>query len=376
MGLDVQQAFQRSERVWLNTAHQGALPLGAAHSAEQALAWKLQPHRLQEQEPFSDVPDDLRRALAMLLNANQDDVVLANSASYGLHLLANGLPWSDGDEVVVAANDFPSDVLPWLALRDRGVKVVMIEPAHEVLDAAELSQHLTRRTKLICLTWVHSFSGRTIDVERIGEAAQANGSMFVLNASQGLGALPLNVRDLPVDALVSVGFKWLCGPYGTGVCWFRPHVRDVLAHLKMYWLTALTTHDLASERLDLRNVQPPERGRLDIFGTANFLNFMPFAESVGFLLSCGIPEIARHNQSLVARLLAGFDRHRFRLISTEDKPARSTLVVIEPTGEDASDVFRRLQERGVDVAHRAGRIRLSPHLYNDEDDIDVALAAL
>jgi selenocysteine lyase/cysteine desulfurase len=239
--------FELEERsVWLNTAHQGRLPRRAARALAEAVRWKLHPELLATPERFTEVPTRLRRALARVLGAREDEIVLANSASYGLHLVANGLDLGPGDEVVVAANDFPSDILPWLLLRDRGVTVHMIEPRDEVLTPDEVAAALTPRTRVVCLTWVHSFSGRVVDLDGVGRACRSAGAWFVVNGSQAVGAMPVDVRGLPVDALVSAGFKWMCGPYGTGVCWLRPELFDALRPAKLYWLSALTTDDLAA----------------------------------------------------------------------------------------------------------------------------------
>jgi selenocysteine lyase/cysteine desulfurase len=361
--------------VWLNTAHQGRLPGRSARALEEVVRWKLRPEQLDTPKPFQEVPTRLRRALTRVLGARQDrEIVLANSASYGLHLIANGLDLRPGDEVVVPANDFPSDVLPWLLQRERGVEVRMIEPRDEVLTPAEVQAALTERTRVVCLTWVHSFSGRVVDLEGVGRACRSHGAWFVVNASQAVGVRPLNVWAVPVDAVTSVGFKWLCGPYGTGVCWLRPELFDALRPTKLYWLSILTADDLAAPSLDLESIGPVRAGTLDIFGTANFFNFVPFTAAVELLLEFGINKVAAYVDRLVVRLLAGIERERFRLVSSED--LRSSLVVVEPLREGAREVLERLAGAGIHVAHRRGRIRISPHLYNTPDEIDRTIALL
>src|ERR1041384_795002 len=117
-------------RTWLNAAHQGALPLAAAEEAREAIAWKVNPSELTAAR-FTAVPQRVRGALAKLMNATPEEIVLANSNSYGIHLIARAFPWREGDEVIVMAGDFPSDILPWLLLeRERGVKGHKIHPAH------------------------------------------------------------------------------------------------------------------------------------------------------------------------------------------------------------------------------------------------------
>jgi cysteine desulfurase/selenocysteine lyase len=360
--------------VWLNTAHQGRLPIRAADAVREAVEWKLHPEALVAAAPFTDLPDRLRRLLARLLGAEPSDVVLANSASYGLHLIANGLELAPGDEVVVAANDFPSDVLPWLRLRDRGVAVRMLEPKDEVLTADEVVAAFNARTRVVCLTWVHSFSGRVADLEAIGAACRDRGIWFVVNGSQGVGVLPIDVTAAPIDALIGVGFKWLCGPYGTGFAWLRPQLNDALHPTKLYWLSALTAEDLAAPSLDLEAIQPTAVGRHDIFGTANFFNFMPFAASLELLLEVGVDSIGTYVDDLVLRLLDGIAGTDLRLISSPVQ--RSSLVVVEPTRQHPGELFDRLSAAGIQVAHRRGRIRFSPHLYNTATEIDQTLELL
>lgn len=362
------------QAVWLNSAHQGRLPRRAARALDEAVGWKLHPEMLASSAPFSEVPKRVRRVLARLLGAEEEDVVLSNSASYGLHLIAQGLNLGTGDEVLVPANDFPSDVLPWLLLRDRGVRVHMIEPADEVLTAEEVDAELTDRTKVVCLTWVHSFSGRVADLDRIGRVCRSRGAWFVVNGSQAVGVRPIAVESLPIDALVSAGFKWLCGPYGTGVCWLRPELRDAMRPTKLYWLSALSVEDLAAPSLDLGSITPARTGGLDIFGTANFFNHVPFAAAVELMLELGVEKVGQYVDSLVLRLLGGIEHSRYRLVSSPD--VRSSIVVVEPATEPAGEVFDRLVAGGVQVAHRRGRIRISPHLYNVPHEIDRALELL
>jgi cysteine desulfurase/selenocysteine lyase len=188
-----------------------------------------------------------------------------------------------------------------------------------------------------------------------------------------VGAIPVDVQALPVDAMVSVGFKWLCGPYGTGVCWLRPELFDALRPTKLYWLSALTAEDLAAPSLDLESVRPMRTGRLDVFGTANFstTSRSPPRWSCGW--NWGSTRSA-YVDGLVVGLLAGIDHTRFRLVSSE--AVRSPLVVVEPLREASAEVFERLTAVGVHVAHRRGRIRISPHLYNTADEIDRVLELL
>jgi selenocysteine lyase/cysteine desulfurase len=364
-------------RIWLNCAHQGPLPRVAANQAIEAVGWKVRPHELTG-ERFAATPARLRHALGRLLGTNADDIILGNSASYGLHLLANGIPWRDGDEALLVPGDFPSDILPWLALEDRGVRVRYARCAGPLPEPDELRAALTPRTTVFCSTWVHSFSGAVADLLALGAVCRSNGTTFVVNASQAAGTRPLDVSQTPVDAVVGVGFKWLCGPYGTGFVWIRPELVRSLRVNQAYWLTQMTADDLGKEgNQPLRLHGPPTPRHYDVFGTANFLNFRPWAASLEYLLDVGISTIEGHNQSLVQHLLDGLDRAQFDVHSSQERERRSTLVFISHKDRARNRLLAdALTRQGIDVAFRRGELRFSPHLYNTTDDLDHALAVL
>ncbi|HEV3462505.1 MAG TPA: aminotransferase class V-fold PLP-dependent enzyme [Actinomycetota bacterium] len=376
MTLDVAGNFGGFEgRAWLNCAHQGPLPLVAVAAAERALADKLAPHRLGD-EAFAEVPARLKDALGRLAGVPPEEAILGNSTSYGLQLLVQGVDWRQGDEVLLVDGDFPATIVPWLPLADRGVRVRLLRPEGGALAAGQLEAELTPATRLFCSSWVFSFTGQAVDLAALGRVCRRAGVTFVVNGSQAVGAVPLDLADLPVDALVSCGFKWLCGPYGTGFCWLRPDLLASLTYRPAYWLSHLAQDDLG------RDAGYRLRGDLgaagyDVPGTANFLTFRPWTASVEYLLGKGIDRVADWDQALVERFLQGLDPDRYRLVSPRRGPARSALVVFGHHRPDRTpELHRRLTEAGVDVAFRRGNLRISPHLYNTPADIDRALEVL
>lgn len=362
-------------RAWLNCAHQGPLPLVAAAAAEQALADKLAPHRIGDQA-FAEVPARLKDALGRLAGVPADEVILGNSTSYGLQLLVQGVDWRQGDEVLLVDGDFPATIVPWLPLAGRGVRVRLLRPQGGALAAGQLAAELTPATRLFCTSWVFSFTGQAVDLAALGRVCRRAEVTFVVNGSQAVGAVPLDLAALPVDALVSCGFKWLCGPYGTGFCWLRPDLLASLTHRPAYWLSHLAQDDLGRDT-GYRLRDDLGAAGYDVPGTANFLTFRPWTASVEYLLGQGIDRVADHDQALVERFLQGLDPYRYRVVSPRQGPARSALVVFGPRRPDRTpELHRRLTDAGVDVAFRRGNLRISPHLYNTPADIDRALEVL
>jgi cysteine desulfurase/selenocysteine lyase len=374
--LDVAADFGGFEgRAWLNCAHQGPLPRVAVAAAGRAVADKAAPHRIAD-EAFAEVPRRLKAALGRLVGVPADQVILGNSTSYGLHLLVQGVPWRDGDEVLLVDGDFPATVVPWLPLAERGVRVRLLRPEGGRLEAGQLEAELSPATRLFCTSWVFSFTGQAVDLAALGRVCRRAGVSFVVNGSQAVGAAPLDLAALPVDALVGCGFKWLCGPYATGFCWLHPDLLASLAYRPAYWLAHLAQDDLGQETAyRLR----PDLGAAawDVFGTANFLDFQPWTASVEYLLGLGIDRVAAWDQALVERFLRGLDPDRHQLLSPREGPGRSTLVLLGHRRPDRNaDLHRRLTAAGVDVAFRAGHLRVSPHLYNTPADLDRALEVL
>jgi cysteine desulfurase / selenocysteine lyase len=365
-------------RIWLNTAHQGPLPRPAVEAAERAAALKAAPHRIGDGD-FSDVPERLRALLARLVGSPPGQIVLGNSTSYGLHLVANGLAWDDGDEVLVIEGDYPATILPWRRLAAQGVKVRPLRPAGGLLSAAELAAAITSRTRLLAVTWVDSFTGRALDLGALGEVCRQAGVLLVVNASQALGARTIDVSLTPVDAVISCGYKWLCGPYGTGFAWLHPGLLDRLRPQQAYWLAMQAGRGLDQMRSTSVRDDIGVRA-FDVFCPASFATTLPWIASLELLLDAGIGTIAAWDQRLVDRLLAGIDPERYRLISPAGGAARSTLVVLSAAdGRASTSGGQRHQEltaAGIDTAYREGNLRLSVHLFNRPAEIDRTLAVL
>jgi len=143
---------------WLNVASEGPIPKKSDEALQEAIKWKSAPHLLTIPK-FQQIPIRLKKAISCLINVDPDDVILGNSATYGLHLLANGLEFKAGDEIILLQNDFPTDILPWLSLKHKGVVVHQLKAQNHILTPRELEKAINRRTKLVCLPLIHSFTG-------------------------------------------------------------------------------------------------------------------------------------------------------------------------------------------------------------------------
>jgi len=355
--------------IWLNAASEGPLPLCAAAALNEAVGWKSRPYELDIPK-FIAIQKELKDSIGRLIGVPARDVILANSASYGLHLLADGLPWQAGDEIIVMQNDFPTDILPWLALEREGVVVNQIKPRGLVLEPDELAGVITEKTKLFCISHVHTFTGDTVDATGLAGVCRDQGVRFVLNVSQSAGTMPIDLSHIPVDAVVCAGYKWLCGPYGVGFAWIEPEWRDQLDINRAYWPTVLSEEDLKSEGpLSLHDLNSARK--YDVFGTANFFNFIPFKASIDYFLGIGLETVRAYHQELIDRLIGGIDEAFFEVISPREGDRRSSLVVISLRKKEKNEtLYKALKDDGIYTAFWKGNLRMAPHVYNTQENID------
>lgn len=361
--------------VWLNAASEGPLPIVAAQALQEAIQWKSSPYLLTN-DKFIRTHKELRESIGQLIGVNPLDVILGNSASYGLHLLANGLPWNKGDEILLMQNDFPTNILPWLALEKKGVRVIQIKTADKVLTPQELLAHLSHHTKLFCISHVHTFSGHVLEIEQLAQICHERKIIFVLNISQSVGTMPINVSGFPIDAIVAAGYKWLCGPYGTGFCWMKPALREQLDYNQAYWSAMLTEEELKSEGpVTLKDVKSARK--YDVFATANFFNFVPFKAAIDYWLKTGLEHVSTHNQKLIDQFNGELNPQKYFLISPKKGRLRSNLIVLSHRNKELNmNIFRELRQQGIYTALWKGNIRVSPHIYNSEEDIGKLLKIL
>jgi len=361
--------------IWLNAASEGPLPISATSALNEAIKWKSLPYLLDNSK-FVRVPMDLKSSIGQLIGVHPQDVILGNSASYGLHILANGIPWKAGDEILLMQNDFPTNILPWLALKKRGVKIIQIPPQNKVLTPKELLANITERTKLFCISHVHTFTGYVLEIAKFTEICKVNNVIFVLNLSQSVGTMKINVEDFDVDAVVAAGYKWLCGPYGTGFCWMRKELRDQLDYNHAYWVSACSEDDLKREGpLQLKDMTSARK--YDTFGTANFFNFVPFQAALSYWLDIGLDNVRSYHDQLLDRVINGLDPDLFTLISPREGVNRSSLIVLSHVQKEKNEhIFKALIRQKIYTGLWKGNIRLAPHVYNTYDDIDQMLAFL
>lgn len=319
--------------------------------------------------------EQLRVSAAALMNAHRDEIAFIKNTSEGISLVASGIDWQFGDRIVTTNVEYPANVYPWMeAVRTRGCKLVMVEeetdangcrhvPTEKILEAAA-----DPKTKLVTLSHVEFASGQRHDLPRIGEFCRKNGKLFCVDAIQSLGVLPVDVREMHIDFLAADGHKWLMGPEGAGVFYCRreliEHVRPVL----IGWMNVIDAQNYGSYDYTLR----PDAGRFEC-GTYNVAGLLAFKASLEMLAALGPGALAQRLRELTDRLIDGLRRKGYRVVSPRDRWQWSGIVsFIDPSPHpNHEQVFRTLrQQHKTEIALREGRLRVSAHFYNTQEQID------
>ncbi|MBX7184633.1 MAG: aminotransferase class V-fold PLP-dependent enzyme [Vicinamibacteria bacterium] len=365
-----QEWFPIHGAAYLNTAAQSAMPRVSHDAVQIALDAKRYPHH-QSDAVWFDLTDRLRRSLSSLIQAAPDEIALATGATTGLQVMAHGLAWAPGDEILTAEGEFPIQYSTWKPLEAReGVALKIAAPRGRFVTADDLIAAMTPRTRVVSVSHVRFDDGSLLDAARVAAACRERGATFVLDVTQSCGALPLDVRELGADFLVCAGYKWLLSPYGTGFLWANREAMRALRPGPFYWM-GQDVHAFAS----LNMVDPaPAQGarRFDVPEAASRfnLNLTAMEASVAFVNRVS-PEVVRENN---ARLIAYLFDHLpdgLTPASPVDPAQRGPYgCFVAPTRERTVALHQKLRQANVFVSLRNGRIRVSPHLFNSERDID------
>jgi selenocysteine lyase/cysteine desulfurase len=361
--------------VYLDAASQGPMPRASVKAVQEALELKKFPQRLTNDFYF-DLPDEVRRLLAQLMGAKPEEIALTNGASDGTNAVSASLELARGDEVVIVEGDFPSNYYTWRNWEARGVRLRRARPQGQFLTAEDVLAELSGRTRLVTLSWVHYANGNRLDIARMGRECHRRGAALLVDASQAAGGIPFRVSELECDFLTGCGYKWLLSPYGTGFFWVREDWIERFPVREIYWQAIEGARNFNTLPREGWRLAPGAR-RWDSAETANFLNLTAMKTSLEFLLRVSVETIYRHSRSLLDYLLKHLPHDRCVLVSPKEAERRgSFLAVAARSPEKTKALWEKLREEKIYVSLRENGLRIGPHLYNVERDMDRLLAVL
>lgn len=306
--------------------------------------------------------EETRAKVARFLGAGREEIAFLPNTSWGLNLVAQAFPWKEGDNVVTDDMEFPSNAYPWLALEKRGVECRLARNRKGRVTLDDIAAKVDDRTRIVAVSWVAFHNGWVFPIEEISKFCRERGILFVLDAIQGLGALPLDVEKAGVDVLAADSHKWLLGPEGCAVFYVSESARERVPPLFAGWWNI--KHERGYLHYDLDFYGSARRYEPGTLATANIAGL---AASIDLLSEVGPETIRGRILEVCERLNNGLTERGWEIASSE--PLRSGILAAVPRNTDSRLLAKNFEERGIITAPREGFVRFSPHFYNDAAEV-------
>jgi cysteine desulfurase/selenocysteine lyase len=358
---------------WVSLNNAGIAP--TARSAAQAMSAQLDDAVLNGSASMPvrfQLMEQTRAKAARFIGADPSEVAFIRNTSEGLAFVAEGINWRQGDRVLVPDCEFPSNVLPWLHLERLGVEVVRVrsDPDTESLSLSDFEEGLDRgRVRLVAASWVQWTRGWRLDLRGLADLCHRYGALLCVDLIQGVGAIPLNLNETGVDFAAAGAQKWLVGPYGTGLFYVADRRLDVLNPVIAGWYGM---EDIREGRW----VKWHETAKRFEGGIANFSGIVGLGAAIDVLEQARVPAIWRHVQRLTSKLTNGLRSLGADVTWFDNADHRSGIVSFAFPDRDADALEQTLERAGVLTTARVGRLRVSPHGYNNDEDVNRFLNAL
>lgn len=307
--------------------------------------------------------EEIRKKSAALIGAEPEEVAFVKNTSHGISIVAQGLDWREGDNLIVYEKEFPSNIYPWLNLEKRGIEVRFIPCRNGRFLIEDIEGLIDSRTRLVTISSVQFSSGFRIGLKGVGKLCRRKGVLFFVDAIQSLGLVPMDVVEFQVDFLAADGHKWLLSPEGTGIFYCRREILERINPVLIGWKSIQNESDYDHIDFCLKtNALKFEEGSL------SFIGIFAFGAALDLLLEVGISRIENRVLGLGDLMVEEAEKRGFHVGTPKKREERAGIISIAKNLDPIS-IKDRLREEGVIVSVRSGAIRVSPHFYNTESDV-------
>lgn len=311
-----------------------------------------------------------KRRLARLLGTSEDRIAWVENSSTGLNILAQGLPWQKGDEIILNDLEFPSNVYPFLNLRPLGVDLKFAKSIDGRIPVEAIERLITKKTRLISISLVQFLSGYRADIAKISRLAKANDILLSLDTIQASGAIDVNLEKLRCDFATGGTQKWLMGMMGLAYMFIGPALKDRLTQKFAGWLSVENEWDLLNYDLKLKDSAESFQ-----IGTQSCIAMAALDSSLELFESVGIQNIEKANLKNLRYFTEKLSSAGFRPMQTDWEDSELASIISFPH-QRAIETFENLAKKNIICSQREGWLRFSPHYYNTEEEIDRVVSAL
>ena len=372
----IRSLFPVSEKyIYMN--HAAVSPLSTrVRDAMQALVEDVTQNGSANYEDWCQTYERTRRSAAQLVNARPHEIAFMRNTSDALSAVANGIDWREGDNVVSSNVEFPSNIYPWLRLREaHGVQMKLAQERGGRIDPDEMISLIDDRTRVVTISWVQFASGYRSNLAGIGKFCRQRGVIFVIDAIQGLGGLKLDVERDYVDAFAADAHKYLIGPEGIALLYVSDRVIDRIKPTVLGW-TSVKNYEQFSHRAVEYNLDYREgAGRFEC-GTLNTAGVYGLGAAIDLFLEVGPEKVEEYLLSLSDYLAERLTSKGYEVVNPRNAGETSAIVTCTHERHTPKDLHRLLNSKNIHTAPRMNRLRISPHFYNTREEVDAVIAAL
>jgi selenocysteine lyase/cysteine desulfurase len=370
---DQRDLFEVPEGIsYLNCAYMGpqlreAREVGVRSVGRKSRPWEIAP------DDFFDEAEEARALFARLVGGDADGVALVPSVSYGMAVATANVPVRRGEKVLILEDQFPSNVYPWRELvRGKEADLTLVPRLDDHDWTRAVLERIDEHTAVVAVPNCHWTDGSLLDLAEIGRRARAVGAALVVDGIQSLGAYPFEVGQVRPDFLVASSYKWMLGPYGIGFMYVGEEYREGVP-VEHNWINRRGS-EAFSRLVDYQDAFQPGARRYDVGERSNFVLLPMTVAALRRILGWGVANVSE----TIGRLTDLVEMEACRLgVGTVPKERRVRHMIGLKLGPDApEDLATRLAAEGVFVSVRGGSVRVSPHLYNTEEDVERLFAAL
>lgn len=319
------------------------------------LSWKV----------AEDHMEGLRSNYSKLVGATTDRIAHMANTVAGINVLANGLAWKSGDHIILYADEFPSNVMPFLNLRDQGVDVEFIAAQDGRVTPDLFTSAIKPQTRLISISSVQYLTGYRADLKSLSQLCHAKDIILAVDAIQSLGVIPTDVVELGVDFLAAGGHKWMMSPLGTGFLYVTEELQSRLRLASRGYMGHVNPMDFGN----FEQALTPDAKRFEL-GAFNASGMVGAEKAIELLLECGIDNIFRHVRALIGQFEWGLQDLPFKLMYHFNEDELSSICMFSHRDADKNEpIFHKLTEAGVNISLRGGGLRFAPHYYNTTAEV-------
>ncbi len=320
---------------------------------------------------WNEKVEKVRESAANLIGAKPAEIAFIPNTSTGINIVAQGLEWYRGENVITLKDEFPANVYPWMNLVSRDVELRFVPDKKGRIYPLDILRKIDNHTKLLSVSSVEFLTGFRNDLDKIGSICSSEGILFHVDAIQSLGAFGVDVKESRIDFLSADSHKWLLGPEGIGIMYASEGFIDRLNVAFAGWKSVKNPTRFLPYHFDLKE----DASRFEP-GSMNLMGIFAMGESISMIEEIGVENISRKILGLTDRLARGLSKRGWELVSPRKEEGEKSGIVSFKGKEDSAAVMKRLEKKGIIITSRSGILRVSPHFYNTFGEIDDFLEAL